>query len=82
MEVRISSIKQEAIVSRRLVVLLDELNQEVHNTAELLAQLKVKGLTQEQVELILGELSAAVLHLHEHTDGLDQLIMDEMNRLQ
>jgi len=58
------------------------LNQEVHNTAELLAQLKVKGLTEEQVELIFGELSAAILHLHEHTDGLDQLIMDEINRFQ
>jgi len=79
---KVSNIKEEAIVSRRLVVLLDELNQELQNTAELLAQLKVKGLTQEQVELILGELSAAILHLHAHTDGLDELIMDEINRFQ
>ena len=77
---KVSKIKEEAIVSRRLVVLLDELNQELQNTAELLAQLKVKGLTEEQVELILGELSAAISHLHEHTDGLDELIMDEINR--
>jgi len=79
---KVSKIKEEAIVSRRLVVLLDELSQELQNTAELLAQLKVKGLTQEQVELILGELSAAISHLHEHTDGLDELIMDEINRFQ
>jgi len=79
---KVSKIKEEAIVSRRLVVLLDELNQELQNTAELLAQLKVKGLTEEQVELILGELSAAISHLHEHTDGLDELIMDEINRFQ
>jgi hypothetical protein len=77
---KVSKIKEEAIVSRRLVVLLDELSQELQNTAELLAQLKVKGLTQEQVELILGELSAAISHLHEHTDGLDELIVDETNR--
>jgi hypothetical protein len=76
-----SKIKEEAIVSRRLVVLLDELSHELQNTAELLAQLKVKGLTQEQVELILGELSAAISHLHEHTDGLDELIVDETTRL-
>ena len=79
---KVSKIKEEAIVSRRLGVLLDELNQELQNTAELLAQLKVKGLTEEQVELILGELSAAISHLHEHTDGLDELIMDEINELQ
>jgi hypothetical protein len=77
---KVSKIKEEAIVSRRLVVLLDELSQELQNTAELLARLKVKGLTQEQVELILGELSAAISHLHEHTDGLDELIVDETNR--
>jgi len=79
---KVSKIKEEAIVSRRLVVLLDELSQELQNTGELLAQLEVKGLTQEQVELILGELSAAVSHLHEHTDGLDELIVDEANRFQ
>ena len=79
---KVSKIKEEAIVSRRLVVLLDELNEELQNTAELLAQLRVKGLTEEQVELILGELSAAISHLHEHTDGLDELIMDEINRFQ
>jgi len=79
---KVSKIEEEAIVSRRLGVLLDELNQELQNTEELLAQLKVKGLTQEQVELILGELSAAISHLHEHTDGLDELIVDEANRFQ
>ena len=79
---KVSKVKEEAIVSRGLVVLLDELSQELQNTGELLAQLEVKGLTQEQVELILGELSAAVSHLHEHTDGLDELIVDEANRFQ
>jgi hypothetical protein len=77
---KVRKTKEEAIVSRRLVVLLDELSHELQNTAELLAQLKVKGLTQEQVELILGELSAAISHLHEHTDGLDELIVDETTR--
>lgn len=79
---KVSKIEEEVLVSRRLAILFDELNQELQNTAELLAQSKVKGLTQEQVELILGELSAAISHLHEHTDGLDELIMDETKRLQ
>jgi hypothetical protein len=30
----------------------------------------------------LGELSAAISHLHEHTDGLDELIVDEANKFQ
>ena len=77
-----SKIEEEVLVSRRLAILLDEFNQELQNTAELLAQLKIKGLTQEQVELILGKLSGAISHLHEHTDGLDELIMDETKRLQ
>lgn len=79
---KVSKIEEEVLISRRLAILLDELDQELRNTTELLAQLKIKGLTQEQVELILGELSAAISHLHEHTDGLDELIMDETNRLQ
>jgi len=78
---KVSKIEEEVLVSRRLAILFDELNQELQNTAELLAQSKIKGLTQEQVELILGELSAAISHLHQHTDGLDKLIMDETKRL-
>jgi len=79
---KVSKIEEGVLISRRLAILLDELDQELRNTTELLVQLKIKGLTQEQVELILGELSAAISHLHEHTDGLDELITDETNRLQ
>ncbi len=79
---KVSKIDYKVLISRRLAILLDELDQELRPTTELLAQLKIKGFPQEQVELILGELSAAISHLHEHTDGLDELIMDETNRLQ
>jgi hypothetical protein len=34
-------------------------------------------LTEAQRETVLGELSAAVLHLHEHTRGLDTVIDSE-----
>jgi hypothetical protein len=38
--------------------------------------LESPGLMEPQVEAILGELSAAILHLHEHTRGLDA-VLDE-----
>ena len=66
-----------AVTSRKLSVLLDELEEELRNTLKLLTQLKMEGLTQDEIESILGELSAAVLHLHEHTRGLEELIMEE-----
>jgi len=72
-----SSVGMVAVTSRRLSILLDELEEELQNTLKLLTQLKIEGLTQEQTERILGELSAAVLHLHEHTRGLEELIMEE-----
>ncbi len=72
-----SNVGMTAVASRKLSVLLDELEEELQNTLKLLTQLKMEGLTQDQVESILGELSAAILHLHEHTRGLEELIMEE-----
>jgi len=66
-----------AVTSRKLSVLLDELEEELRNTLKLLTQLKLEGLAQDEIESILGELSAAVLHLHEHTRGLEELLMEE-----
>jgi len=67
----------ETTVSRRLFILLSELEEELQKTLKLLTQLKVQPLTEEQKENILGELSAAILHLHEHTRGLDEIIMKD-----
>jgi hypothetical protein len=61
-------------LSARIEVLLLELEEECQGTLELLAQLETPGLGEEQVERILGELSAAIVHLHEHTRGLDRTI--------
>ncbi len=61
-------------VSPRTNVLLVELGEECQQVLKLLAQLELLGLKDTQVEAILGELSAAVLHLHEHTRGLDEII--------
>ena len=56
--------------------LLAELGEECQHILKLLAQLEIPSLKETQVEVLLGELSAAVLHLHEHTRGLD-VILDE-----
>ena len=56
--------------------LLAELGEECQRVVKLLAQLESPSLKETQVEALLGELSAAILHLHEHTRGLDA-ILDE-----
>ena len=58
------------------MILLTELGEECQRIVKLLAQLEITGLRETQVETLLGELSAAILHMHEHTRGLDT-ILDE-----
>ena len=59
-------------------MLLTELGEECQRILKLLAQLDIAGLSEAQVEAVLGELSAAVLHLHEHTQGLDEIIDEDL----
>jgi len=61
----------------RMATLLEELGEECQTVLKLLAQLEVPGLQEEQIDNLLGELSAAILHLHEHTRGLDELLDKE-----
>jgi hypothetical protein len=56
---------------------LGSLGEECQNVLKLLTQLEVTGLSEAQQETVLGDLSAAVLHLHEHTRGLDVLIDED-----
>jgi hypothetical protein len=63
-------------LSSGTVTLLAELGEECQGVLKLLAQLEITGLKETQVEALLGELSAAILHMHEHTRGLDT-ILDE-----
>jgi hypothetical protein len=56
------------------VTLLAELGEECQCVLKLLAQLEIVGLKETQVEAIVGELSAAILHLHEHTRNLDAIL--------
>jgi hypothetical protein len=57
--------------------LLAELSEECQRILKLSAQLEIPGLRETQVEHILGELSAAILHLHEHTRGLDAIVDED-----
>jgi|Deesub1362A_J573_1020465.scaffolds.fasta_scaffold12551_3 exonuclease V gamma subunit len=61
----------------RTATLLEELGEECQTLLKLLAQLERPGLQEEQIDSLLGELSAAILHLHEHTRGLDELLDEE-----
>lgn len=61
-------------LSTRAEALLLELGEECRRVLKFLAQLEISTLTEAQRETVLGELSAAVLHLHEHTRGLDSVI--------
>ena len=65
-------------VSPTTQVLLSKLGEECQRVLKLLAQLELAGLKGRQVEDILGELGAAVLHLHEHTRGLDTIIDEDL----
>lgn len=57
---------------RTMSVLFDELEQECLNTVKYIEALKVQRLSKAQQEDILGELSAAITHLHIQTEQLDK----------
>ncbi len=61
-------------VGRRSSVLLLELGDACQQILKVLAQLEMPGLNEKQVDELLGELSALIVHLHEHTRGLSDLI--------
>ena len=62
-------------VSPGTATLLEELREECLNVSKLLAQLELPRLHENQVDDLLGDLSVAILHLHEHTRGLDELLL-------
>ena len=56
------------VLDEALGTLLEKLGEEYQNTLKLLAQLKISNASTEQIEDILAELTASVVHLHAHTD--------------
>ena len=61
-------------VGQRNAILLGELREECENVLRLLTQLELPDIQTEPSEVLLGKLSAAILHLHAHTRGLDELV--------
>lgn len=72
---------EKIALSRTLLVLLKELSEECQDTLKLISHLEIKDLTAEQVASILSELAVSVTHLHVHTENLQDLINDEIERL-
>jgi len=70
----------EIALDEPLSTLFEELGEECQNTLKLLAQLRMSHLSTQQIEDILAELTASVVHLHAHTDGLDDLISDQLEK--
>lgn len=56
-------------------VLLRELREECENVVRLIRRLEAWPSERERDE-ILGELSAAVVHLHSHTESLDEFLCE------
>lgn len=68
-------------INETLSILLQELAKECQETLKLISQLQIKDLSAEQISTILSELAVSTVHLHAHTEGLQDLINDEIERL-
>ena len=62
--------------SSRVDVLLHELREECELAVRLIQRLEAGPRSARERDDILGELSAAVLHLHEHTRDLDEFLCE------
>lgn len=68
--------KAAAMPSRTTDVLLGELREECERVVALIHRLETQRVSERERDEILGELSAAVLHLHTHTAGLDEFLCE------
>ena len=70
----LQTFEEKSVISKKLSTLLEELDEECTHVKGLIARLKIDNLSTEQVEDVLAELNAAVVHLNTHTEGLDVTI--------
>lgn len=63
-------------ISSTLTTLLNELRDECLSTIKLIHQLELEHLTDEQIDDVLGELTASVTHLHVHSG----MVKEEMDK--
>jgi K+/H+ antiporter YhaU regulatory subunit KhtT len=72
---------EKIILNETLSIFLKELAEECQETLKLILQLQLKDLSAEQIASILSDLAVSAVHLHAHTDGLQDLINDEIEQL-
>jgi hypothetical protein len=65
-------------VNKTLLALLNEYQEECLNAVKLIEGLKLEALTEEQIEDMLGELSASITHLKVHSEQLERLIEEKL----
>jgi hypothetical protein len=73
--------KEKARLNKTLLVLLDELQEECLKVVKLTEGLKLEDLTDEQMENMLGELSASITHLKVHSEQVEQVIEEELDKI-
>ena len=72
--------KEKLRLTSNLLVLLGELEEECLKTIKLISNLRIQGLTDEQIEDMLGELSAAITHLKVHSEQAEKAIEEELDK--
>ncbi|MFZ3066081.1 MAG: hypothetical protein WA277_12450 [Nitrospirota bacterium] len=68
------ALTKEIGLDKTLKSLIDELEDECLHVVSLIEALKIKRLTEDQREDILGELSASLSHLKIHSNELEEAI--------
>ncbi len=68
------ALTKEIDLDKTLKSLIDELEDECLHVVSLIEALKIKRLTEDQREDILGELSASLSHLKIHSNELEEAI--------
>ena len=63
-------------ISPTLAVLLNELKDECLSVIKLIYQMELEHLSDEQIEELLGELTAAITHLNVHSG----LVKEELDK--
>ncbi|MBM3218720.1 MAG: hypothetical protein FJZ38_08545 [Candidatus Rokubacteria bacterium] len=70
------TVKSKEPRSTTTATLLRELREECENVVGLIRRLEARPRSVRERDEILGELSAAVLHVHVHTKGLDSFLCE------
>jgi len=78
--VKALALKEKIKLSRTLLTLLDELDEECLETVKLISRLRVEGLTSVQLEDMLGDLSASVTHLRIHATQVEKALEEELDK--